>query len=670
MKNSFKSFLAILIFCLAAIAPPGPIISAAQAPAPRIDGISAETLPIAGRLRIFGENFGAIKADSEILIDGVAAPISRWSDTLVVAYVPELAHSGAVAVQVLTNSGASNKLPLDIKGSVQLSNVTAPQVNGTIKWRFEVDGDYMPFRPTIAPDGTIYFQDDSGHLYALRADGTVKWIFPGGYPAGPVAVGADGTVYISNDNSIKAISSAGAFRWQFIDPNSQGVIGGPAVGPDGKIYAVMDLLGLGAIALSPVDGHLVWSNSGNPRVAEYGQSGLELVFGPGSGGTQPDQFYFTCDNVTTNVYGHLYAFSLDGSQRFAASLGGISEPPQVAVAPNGNISLGVAAYGPSNGSVLWSAYSQLGSGSDLPPDISANGTVYVITQYQNALAALNGQNGAVLWRVPGVSFEVGPVVSPLNDVVVTGGRDNFGLPGYFKAFSTGGQFLWQINLPGDPYPGMFEFPFQRGRFSTDGTTVYMGTTVSGEPPDNLHCYLYAIQTSEASTCSYSINPLGASFTTIGGERTVNVTAPVSCGWTATSNANWITIGSTPQGVGSDEVVYTVRENFGSSRTGTLSIAGQTFTVTQSGAGEVCTFTISPTLKTISGGGGSGSVNVSAGPGCGWSAISNVSWITITSGANSAGNGVTTYSVAANNTGTGRVGTLLIAGKTFTVKQKR
>src|SRR6185295_17116716 len=197
-------------------------------------------------------------------------------------------------------------------------------------------------------------------------------------------------------------------------------------------------------------------------------------------------------------------------------------PPQVAVAPNGTISLGVAAYNPSNGSVQWSAYSALGSGSNLAPDVGPDGRVYVTALYQSALAALNGQNGAVLWRVPGVSFEQGPVVSPLNDVVVIGGRDNYGLPGYFKAFSTGGQFLWQINLPGQPYPGMFEFPDQRGRFSPDGATVYMGTSISGEPPDNLHCFLYALQTATGQTCSYSISPLSGSFPSGGGRPIVNV----------------------------------------------------------------------------------------------------------------------------------------------------
>jgi outer membrane protein assembly factor BamB len=158
-------------------------------------------------------------------------------------------------------------------------------------------------------DGTIYFQDVNGHLYALRPDGSVKWIFQGVYPYGPVAVGADNTTYIASGGTIQAISPSGTLVWQFTDPDSQGVIGGPAVGPDGKIYAVMDLLGLGVIALSPVDGHLVWSNPGNPQVGEYGQSGLELVLALLRRGP-PDQFYFACDNLHYGFPGTSYAFSL------------------------------------------------------------------------------------------------------------------------------------------------------------------------------------------------------------------------------------------------------------------------------------------------------------------------------------------------------------------------
>jgi hypothetical protein len=665
MKNSFKSFLVLIIICLAGAAS-GANSSLPQASAPQIDSISTLSLERAGRLRIFGANFGAIKAASHVLIDGVPAPVSRWSDTLVVAYIPETAQLATVPVQVITNAGSSNNLLLEVKANNL--EVMAPQANGSIQWRFEVDGDYMGFRPTIGPDGTIYFQDVNGHLYALRPDGRVKWIFQGGYPAGPVAVGTDNTTYIASGSTIQAISPTGTLVWQFTDPNSQGVIGGPAVGPDGKIYAAMDLVGLGAIALSPVDGHLVWSNSGDPRLAEHGQLGLDLVFGSASSGAQPDQFYFTCDNVTTSPQGHLYAFSLNGNQRWAVSLGGISQAPQVAVAPNGSISLGVAAFDPSNGLLQWSAYSALGSGSNLPPAIGPDGTVYVLAQHQSALAALNGQSGAVLWRVTGVGFEQGPVVSPLNDVIVVGGRDNYGLPGYFKAFSTGGQSLWQINLPGEPYPGIFEFPFNEGRFSLDGTTVYLGTTISGEAPDNEHCYLYALQTANSQTCTYAISSLSMTMTSIGGEGSVDVTAPNGCSWTAVSNDLWITITSGASGTGNGMINFTVAANTAGSRVGTITIAGQVFTVQEEEATPGCPYAITPSSQVFAAVGGSNDIAVTTDAGCNWTAASNDLWINITSGASGTSDGLVTYAIAANDNHTSRTGTMTVAGQTFAVMQ--
>ena len=68
------------------------------------------------------------------------------------------------------------------------------------------------------------------------------------------------------------------------------------------------------------------------------------------------------------------------------------------------------------------------------------------------------------------------------------------------------------------------------------------------------------------------------------EASVQVTAASDCRWSATSNAGWlrITLGGT--GSGSASVRYTVAANPGSTaRTGTLTIDGWTFTVTQVGA---------------------------------------------------------------------------------------
>jgi hypothetical protein len=61
---------------------------------------------------------------------------------------------------------------------------------------------------------------------------------------------------------------------------------------------------------------------------------------------------------------------------------------------------------------------------------------------------------------------------------------------------------------------------------------------------------------------------------------VNVTAGTGCAWTASSNAPWLTITSGATGTGNGPVGFSAAANAGGSRTGTLTIAGQTFTVTQ------------------------------------------------------------------------------------------
>ncbi len=82
----------------------------------------------------------------------------------------------------------------------------------------------------------------------------------------------------------------------------------------------------------------------------------------------------------------------------------------------------------------------------------------------------------------------------------------------------------------------------------------------------------------------------------------------------------------------------------------------------------CTYSISPTSVSSPASGSSGSVDVTTGSGCSWSAGSNVSWITVSSGSNGKGNGKVAYSVQANTSTNSRTGTMTIAGKTFTVTQ--
>lgn len=84
----------------------------------------------------------------------------------------------------------------------------------------------------------------------------------------------------------------------------------------------------------------------------------------------------------------------------------------------------------------------------------------------------------------------------------------------------------------------------------------------------------------------------------------------------------------------------------------------------------CTFTILPRRASYGPGGGAGSVAVSTQAGCAWTGASNVAWITV-DGGGGPGAGRLTYTVAPyGGPLRRRVGTLTIAGKTFTVTQTR
>ena len=185
----------------------------------------------------------------------------------------------------------------------------------------------------------------------------------------------------------------------------------------------------------------------------------------------------------------------------------------------------------------------------------------------------------------------------------------------------------------------------------------------------------AIVTPSPTPCTYAIAPVSFSAGATGGPGTVAVSAGSGCAWTAASNASWITITSGAAGTANGSVGFSVVANTGASRTGTLTIAGRAFTVTQAAAGSAppppppasCTYSISPSSKNVGALGVVDDVQVSTASGCAWTASSGAGWILITSGASGTGNGTVNYSVVAN-LGGARTGTLTIAGQTFTVTQ--
>jgi hypothetical protein len=180
-------------------------------------------------------------------------------------------------------------------------------------------------------------------------------------------------------------------------------------------------------------------------------------------------------------------------------------------------------------------------------------------------------------------------------------------------------------------------------------------------------------------CTYSISQPSQAFGASSGTGSVNVNTGASCPWAVTGNPGWITLTSGSNGTGPGPVNYLVAANTGAARSATLTIAGQSYTVTQAaGGGSSCTsVAVSPTTKTVSPAAGiltGPSVFVSPGS-CTWTAASNVGWLSVTSGSPGAGNGSFGFSVQQNTTGISRTGIITVTGAAgvtanYTVKQNK
>lgn len=175
------------------------------------------------------------------------------------------------------------------------------------------------------------------------------------------------------------------------------------------------------------------------------------------------------------------------------------------------------------------------------------------------------------------------------------------------------------------------------------------------------------QAGGTQACSYSLAPPAQSVGAAGGDTSVSVTAPGGCGWAASSQAAWITVTSGATGSGDGTVSLAIAANSGAERTGTVTIGGQVFTVTQAAGSETCSYRLSSQGQSMGAGGGPASVNVTAPGGCHWTAASQAAWITVTAGADGSGDGMVNLSVAANPGGE-RTGTVTIGGQAFTVSQ--
>ena len=133
-------------------------------------------------------------------------------------------------------------------------------------------------------------------------------------------------------------------------------------------------------------------------------------------------------------------------------------------------------------------------------------------------------------------------------------------------------FTTPVTRSGDGSVGVSIAPNRGGERRQ--STIVVGDqrfTVTQEPAPVSGC-VYLI-----SSTSQAVLPSG------GADVSASVTVASGCAWTASSSVAWVTVIAGASGTGNGSVAFSVAANPGSVRTGTVTVADQTFTVTQAAA---------------------------------------------------------------------------------------
>jgi hypothetical protein len=178
----------------------------------------------------------------------------------------------------------------------------------------------------------------------------------------------------------------------------------------------------------------------------------------------------------------------------------------------------------------------------------------------------------------------------------------------------------------------------------------------------------SVQVVQGSPCRVQLSSTQETVDAAGGQRTIHLqSSEGSCTWAATTDVPWIRIISGATGSANGDVVFEVAPGTGSTRTGVVTIAGQSVQVVQAAQAVSCTYATGVTSVTMSASGGIAEVSVATPAGCAWTAQSQSPWITIANGSSGTGAGVVRMSIAASD-GPARNGSAIIAGVPITVTQ--
>lgn len=296
----------------------------------------------------------------------------------------------------------------------------------TQKWEYSTGDAIYYSSPAIGADGTIYVGNGAPFainvprtFYAFNTDGSVKWTYPIGFNTDSPVVASDGTIYVQDTlSTLYAFSSSGTLKWQYTldcSLNVGQVV--PAIGSDGTVY-----IGAGGLYAINPGGTLKWRvgvPTGAGEESCLGASGYgQIRSGPA---IAPDGTIYAAVNVQSLINAAVIAVTPDGKLKWTLDLGGFAAPYNVswifsspAVASDGTIYIGsetgmdptdintIFALN-SDGAVKWTYDVPGGRTIRSSPTIGSDGTIYIGAKAGNSttaeLLALN-PDGSLKWSYP------------------------------------------------------------------------------------------------------------------------------------------------------------------------------------------------------------------------------------------------------------------------------
>jgi outer membrane protein assembly factor BamB len=300
------------------------------------------------------------------------------------------------------------------------SSLYAFHPNGTKKWRYKADGSIWA-TPSIAEDGTIIFPTSGGYgtVHAVNPDGTVKWTYRDNYETQSIsspAIASDGTIFFGSEDYpnfyIYALNANGTLRWKY---STGDICGAPAIGSDGTVY------------IGSCDNHLYAMNPNGTLRWRY-DTGSDVKGAPT---IAPDGTIYT---PAFNSY--FYALTPDGNLLWKGYTGDSVAAAGIALAEDGTIYIGterLRAYNP-DGTLKWTADTP-GDVYGTVPAVSADGTIFVSAGLN--LVAMN-PNGTMRWSKEIASEQIrsSPSIGPGNRIYV--GSNNYpDNDWFFHAFGLG-----------------------------------------------------------------------------------------------------------------------------------------------------------------------------------------------------------------------------------------